>query len=137
MIYGDVAGKSVSGALLMMAAHEVLHSLALTHPDPEELFGLANQRLYSLSRGRKSFVAMAYLAASPRGDGLHYLLAGQPQPLLRTHGGRVEELELPENRLPLGALVPYGYDLSHVALSAGDSVLGYSDGFVQILEIPS
>jgi serine phosphatase RsbU (regulator of sigma subunit) len=131
VIYGDVAGKSVSGALLMMAAHEVLHSLALTHSDPQELFGLANQRLYSLSRGRKSFVAMAYLAASPSGDGLHYLLAGQPQPLLRSTTGGVSELSLPENRLPLGALVPYGYELSHVAMEPGECVVGYSDGVAE------
>ncbi len=131
VIYGDVAGKSVSGALLMMAAHEVLHSLALTHPDPEELFDLANRRLYSLSRGRKSFVAMAYLAASPEGDGLQYLLAGQPQPLLRSPDGAVSELALPTNRLPLGALVPYGYNLSHVSLAPGDCVVGYSDGVAE------
>ena len=32
IVYGDVAGKSVAGALVMMAAHEVLHSLALGRP---------------------------------------------------------------------------------------------------------
>lgn len=131
VIYGDVAGKSVSGALLMMAAHEVLHSLALTHPDPEELFGLANQRLYSLSRGRKSFVAMAYLTATAEGQGLDYLLAGQPQPLLRSAAGEVSELALPKNRLPLGALIPYEYNLSRVEMRPGDSVVGYSDGVVE------
>jgi serine phosphatase RsbU (regulator of sigma subunit) len=131
VIYGDVAGKSVSGALVMMAAHEVLHSLALTHPDPEELLRLANQRLHSLSRGRKSFVALAYLAATPDGNGLHYLLAGQPSPLVRSASGEVRELPLPDNRLPLGALVPYSYDLSHTPLEIGDIVLGYSDGVVE------
>jgi serine phosphatase RsbU (regulator of sigma subunit) len=131
VVYGDVAGKSVSGALMMMAAHEVLHSLALTHRDPEQLLTLANQRLYSLSRGRKSFVALAYLAATPEGDGLHYLLAGQPQPLLRSADGEVSELRLPENRLPLGALTPSAYRVSHAPMQAGDIVLGYSDGVVE------
>ncbi len=131
VVYGDVAGKSVSGALLMMAAHEVLHSLALTHRDPEELLTLANQRLYSLSRGRKSFVALAYLSSNPDGDGLHYLLAGQPQPLLRSTSGAVSELRLPENRLPLGALIPSAYRVSNVPMDRGDLVLGYSDGVVE------
>ncbi|MDX1643912.1 MAG: SpoIIE family protein phosphatase [Thermoanaerobaculia bacterium] len=131
VVYGDVAGKSVSGALLMMAAHEVLHSLALTHDDPAHLLGLANQRLHSLTRGRKSFVALAYLAATEDGYGVEYLLAGQPQPLLRTHDGLLDELTLPENRLPLGALVPYSYQTSRLRMESGDLLLGYSDGVVE------
>jgi serine phosphatase RsbU (regulator of sigma subunit) len=35
VVYGDVSGKSISGALMMMAAHEVLKSVALGHPEPE------------------------------------------------------------------------------------------------------
>jgi serine phosphatase RsbU (regulator of sigma subunit) len=129
IVYGDVAGKSVSGAMVMMAAHEVMHSLALTHRDPETLMGLANQRLLQLGPG-KSFVAMAYLASAPDGDGLYYILAGQPQPLLRSLDGRVRELPLPEHRLPLGALDNGAYRLSRAELAVGELVLGYSDGVI-------
>ena len=129
IVYGDVAGKSVSGAMVMMAAHEVMHSLALTHRDPETLMGLANQRLLQLGPG-KSFVAMAYLASAPEGDCLYYILAGQPQPLLRDLEGRVRELPLPEHRLPLGALDNGSYRLSRAELAAGELVLGYSDGVI-------
>ena len=128
VVYGDVAGKSVSGALVMMAAHEVLNSLALTHRDPETLMELANRRLYGLGR-RKSFVAIAYLA--PAAAGLAYLLAGQPQPLLRRHSGDVVELGLPDNRIPLGALNNGRYQLREVPMERGDLVLGYSDGVVE------
>jgi serine phosphatase RsbU (regulator of sigma subunit) len=127
IVYGDVAGKSVSGAMVMMAAHEVMHSLALTHRDPETLMSLANQRLLQLG-SRKSFVAMAYLASAPQGDGLYYILAGQPQPLLRSLDGRVRELPLPEHRLPLGAMDNGSYRLSRTEMAAGELVLGYSDG---------
>ena len=129
IVYGDVAGKSVSGAMVMMAAHEVMHSLALTHRDPETLMGLANQRLLQLGPG-KSFVAMAYLASAPEGDCLYYILAGQPQPLLRSLDGRVRELPLPEHRLPLGALNNGAYRLSRAEMAAGELVLGYSDGVI-------
>ena len=129
IVYGDVAGKSVSGAMVMMAAHEVMHSLALTHRDPETLMSLANQRLLQLGPG-KSFVAMAYLASAPQGDGLYYILAGQPQPLLRSLDGRVRELPLPEHRLPLGALDNGAYRLSRAELAVGEMVLGYSDGVI-------
>jgi GAF domain-containing protein len=38
VVFGDVSGKSVSGALMMMAAHEALHALAMADPSPERLF---------------------------------------------------------------------------------------------------
>jgi sigma-B regulation protein RsbU (phosphoserine phosphatase) len=115
--------------MVMMAAHEALHSLSMTHRDPETLFALANERLYDLSK--KSFVALAYLTSAPDGSGLYYMLAGQPQPLLRSRAGEVTELPLPEHRLPLGALKEGSYRLSHAPMGAGDLVLGYSDGVIE------
>ncbi len=136
VVYGDVSGKSISGALMMMAAHEVLNALALAHPDPEELFRLANERLYSMRKGRRSelqpgsFVALGYLACRAGEGILRYSLAGQPPPMVRRGSGVVECLELPEHRLPLGALRIGGHQVKQVGLEAGDLVLAYSDGVV-------
>ncbi|MEO8198445.1 MAG: SpoIIE family protein phosphatase, partial [Thermoanaerobaculia bacterium] len=130
IVFGDVAGKSVAGALVMMAAHEVLQTLALSHRDPETLFALANRRLYKLGT-KKSFVALGWVAASDDGEGIDYLLAGQPQLLVRTAGGAVRELPLPLHRLPLGALLDGGYVATRAALEPGDLVLGYSDGVTE------
>lgn len=132
IIYGDVSGKSISGALVMMAAHAALHTLALIHRDPEVLLSLANQRIYGLGH-RKSFVALAYLTCSPNGEHLSYVLAGQPQPLLRTSDGVVTELSLPSDRMPLGALQHTTYHLSKIPMASGDLVVGYSDGVVDAL----
>jgi sigma-B regulation protein RsbU (phosphoserine phosphatase) len=128
--FGDVAGKSVAGALVMMAAHEALQSLALSHRDPETLFQLANRRLYGLG-AKKAFVALGWIAASDDGGGIDYLLAGQPQLLLRRRGGEVEELPLPPHRLPLGALLDGQYVSCRARLEPGDLVLGYSDGVTE------
>jgi serine phosphatase RsbU (regulator of sigma subunit) len=127
LVYGDVAGKSVSGALVMMAAHEALQTLALSDPEPARLFGLANQRLYRLGP-KKSFVAAAWVAVSADGAGLDYVVAGQPQLLRRTADGTVVELPLPDHRLPLGALLNGGFEVRRAAIGPGDVVLGYSDG---------
>lgn len=133
--YGDVSGKSISGALMMMAAHEVLSALALINPEPERLLDLANERLYSL-RGRSgsfaggSYVALGYLAPVPGSGTLRYSLAGQPPPLLRRASGEVTELELPPHRLPLGALRRSGYSVLETRLGPGDLLLAYSDGVV-------
>lgn len=133
LAYGDVSGKSVSGALVMMAAYEVLNSLALTARDPEELLDLANQRLYRL--GNKRFVALGYFASereSENGSGrLSYVLAGQPEPLKKHLDGSVTELELPEHRLPLGALTTSRYQKMEVPVLPGELILGYSDGVVE------
>lgn len=130
IVFGDVAGKSVSGALVMMAAHEALQTLALTHRDPETLFALANRRLYGLG-AKKSFVALGWVAATDDGGGIDYLLAGQPQLLVRTAEGAVRELPLPPHRLPLGALLDGRYVATRAAVEPGDLVLGYSDGVTE------
>ncbi len=134
VVFGDVAGKSVSGALVMMAAHEALQTLALTYRDPAELFGLANQRLYRVG-SKKGFVALAWLAVSDNGEGLDYVLAGQPQLLLRHTDGAVRELPLPAHRLPLGALLNGGFEVCHAPVAPGEVVLGFSDGVVDAQSI--
>jgi sigma-B regulation protein RsbU (phosphoserine phosphatase) len=133
--YGDVSGKSISGALMMMAAHEVLHSLVLAHPGPEELLRLANARLYKLRRRGYgahggSFVALGYLAFVPGSGTLKYSLAGQPPPLVRRENGEIEELRMPDHRLPLGALSFGGHQVLETTLGVRDLVLAYSDGVV-------
>ena len=128
VIFGDVSGKSVAGALMMMAAHEALYALALTRPQPEELFELTNRRLYQL--GKRSFVALGYFAASLDGHHLRYLIAGQPPPLLRRFSGEVRELPLPEHRVPIGALPAGAYRQLETEVEPGDVVLGYSDGVI-------
>ena len=82
---------------------------------------------------KKSFVALAYMTPAADGTGLDYLLAGQPQPLLKGRNGSVAEVPLPEHRLPLGALVNGGYRTCHVDMNRGDLILGYSDGVVDAL----
>jgi serine phosphatase RsbU (regulator of sigma subunit) len=137
LAFGDVSGKSISGALMMMAAHEILNTLALAHPDAEELFRLANERLYNLRGDRRpglrggSFVALGYLAFRPSCSALRYSLAGQPPPLLRRQSLPVETLCMPNHRLPLGALRLGGYQVLEIEMDPGDVLLAYSDGVVE------
>jgi serine phosphatase RsbU (regulator of sigma subunit) len=135
LAYGDVSGKSISGALMMMAAHEVLHSLALVHANPEDLLRLANARLHNLRRRREgirggSFVALGYLSFSQRSGHIRYSLAGQPPPIIRRSSGNVEELRLPDHRLPLGALSFGGHQVLDACLERDELLLAYSDGVV-------
>jgi|CXWL01.1.fsa_nt_gi serine phosphatase RsbU (regulator of sigma subunit) len=129
--YADVSGKSVSGALMMMAAHEVLYSLAMSGHPPARLLDLANERLYRL--GKRSFVALGMLSFDEHDPLVHYALAGQPQPLRRGRDGEVTELALPAHRLPLGALLAGAYEMQTTPVRAGEMLLAYSDGVIEAL----
>jgi len=135
LAYGDVSGKSISGALIMMAAHEVLNALALAHPEPVELLKLANERLSTLrgftsSLQGGSFVALGYLGFGTQGS-LRYSLAGQPPPLLHRSSGELIELSMPAHRVPLGALSFGGHSVLAQAMGPGDLLVAYSDGVVE------
>jgi phosphoserine phosphatase RsbU/P len=125
LVVGDVSGKSVPGAMMMVAAREVLHTAALGGASPLQILEVANQRLYAPRR--HMFVALAFMQLHAGGSGA-YALAGQPAPLLRRAGGEVEELPPPAHRLPVGALRDAHWDLVRFALAPGDTVLLYSDG---------
>ncbi len=138
IVYGDVSGKSISGALMMMAAHEVLNSVALANPEPTRLLHLANERLYALrgARGKSeirggSFVSLGYLCFRDGEGALSYTLAGQPPPLVRRRSGEVECLLMPDHRVPLGALRIGGHQIMEVDLEPGDLIVAYSDGLVE------
>jgi serine phosphatase RsbU (regulator of sigma subunit) len=131
-VVGDVSGKSVSGAMLMVAAREVLHTAALGGASPERLLEVANQRLYAPQH--RLFVALAYLLVGPGGTGV-YALAGQPTPLVRRKRGAVEELPAPATRLPIGALRGVHWDLMPLSLEPGELVLVYSDGVTEARDV--
>ncbi|MFN3413968.1 MAG: PP2C family protein-serine/threonine phosphatase, partial [Thermoanaerobaculum sp.] len=125
LVLGDVAGKSVAGAMLMVAAREALRAEAMNATEPARLLSEVNRRLYR--RERRMVLALAYLLLCPGGE-LRYCLAGQPPPLVRRRRGEVEELSMPAFRLPLGALAEAQWDEVRVQLEPGDLVLVYSDG---------
>ena len=128
LVVGDVSGKSVAGAMLMVAAREVLHTAALGGAAAEEILDMANRRLYTPQP--RLFVALAFLELDGSGEG-RYALAGQPAPVLRRASGHVEELPAPLHRLPLGALREGSWDLVPFAVRAGDMLLLYSDGLTE------
>ena len=125
LVVGDVSGKSVAGAMLMVAAREVLHTAALGGASPQQLLEVANQRLYTPQH--RLFVALAYLLLRSEGTGL-YALAGQPAPLRRGATGEVVELPAPMYRLPIGALKDARWDVVPFSARPGDLLLLYSDG---------
>lgn len=133
LVYGDVSGKSVPGALMMMAAQEALHSLAMVRHEPEVLFDLVNQRLRQIQR--RGFVAVGWLAPGLDGASLLYTLAGQPAIVKRRLDGTVVELPLPKWRLPLGAMPTTAHEVLVEPVAPGELIVACSDGVVEALAV--
>ncbi|HQR44849.1 MAG TPA: SpoIIE family protein phosphatase [Thermoanaerobaculia bacterium] len=130
-VLGDVSGKSIPAALLMVAAKEIVYARAMSDPDPAVVFREANRRLYEIKR--RMFVSLGYFLFDPRALSLHYALGGQPTPLLVRAGAEAVELPGPKNRLPLGAFRHVPYDAVTTYLSPGDLLLFYTDGLTEAM----
>lgn len=126
IVLGDVSGKSIPAALLMVAAKEIVYARAMSDPDPATVFREANRRLYEIKR--RMFVSLGYFLFDPGSLSLTYALGGQPTPLLVRRGSGAVELPVPRNRLPLGAFRDVPYDAASVYLSPGDLLFFYTDG---------
>ncbi|MFI5180436.1 MAG: SpoIIE family protein phosphatase [Thermoanaerobaculia bacterium] len=126
IVLGDVSGKSIPAALLMVAAKEIVYARAMSDPDPATVFREANRRLYEIKR--RMFVSLGYFLYDSRALSLTYALGGQPTPLLVRRGAGAVELPVPRNRLPLGAFRDVPYDAASAYLSPGDLLFFYTDG---------
>ena len=134
-VLGDVSGKSIPAALLMVAAKEIVYARAMSDPDPAVVFREANRRLYEIKR--RMFVSLGYFLFDPRSLSLHYALGGQPTPLLARGGSEAVEIPAPKNRLPLGAFREVPYDAVTMFLAPGDLVLFYTDGLSEAMSADS
>jgi serine phosphatase RsbU (regulator of sigma subunit) len=133
VVIGDVSGKSVPAALLMVASKEIVYSRALTTADPGRLFQESNRRIYSIKR--RMFVSLGYFLLDPDAMSLRYAIGGQPLPiLLRPGDGGPRFLEPPAHRLPLGALREVPYDTRELFLRKGDLIFFYTDGFTDAMD---
>jgi sigma-B regulation protein RsbU (phosphoserine phosphatase) len=126
IVLGDVSGKSIPAALLMVAAKEIVYARAMSDPDPATVFREANRRLYEIKR--RMFVSLGYFLYDPRSLSLTYAIGGQPTPLLVRRGAGAVELPVPRNRLPLGAFRDVPYDAASAFLAPGDLLFFYTDG---------
>lgn len=133
IVLGDVSGKSVPAALLMVASKEIVYSRALTTRDPGLLFQESNRRIYSIKR--RMFVSLGYFVLDPVAMTLRYAIGGQPLPILvRSGDGGPRTLAPPQHRLPLGAFREVPYDTRELYLKRGDVIFFYTDGFSEAMD---
>lgn len=126
LVVADVAGKGVGASLVMASVKAVLPFLAAGRTVEETLAAL-NEKLCD-ELDRRQFVALAYARYEPKNGELLLANAGLPDPYLLRRDAKPEPLSAAGPRMPLGLRRDQTYLATRAALSAGESLLLFSDG---------
>lgn len=124
---GDVAGKALPAALLMMKVQATLRGLVPLFPTLDAL-GQAVNRILERDGLPNRFVTLVYFVVSTSSGHVRLLNAGHMPPLL-VRAGRVEAL--PSGSIALGLLPDATFVEQEVDLMAGDVLVAYSDGVTE------
>ena len=138
VVVGDVSGKSIPAAMLMVAAHSAIGAEANDHASPGQVLNEANAVLCrNIPRGM--FVAASYARLDAASGEIRWANAGQLYPLLvhRPHPIEAQEdllyLETSGMAVPLGMHPAASYDDQRLKLVPGDTVVFYTDGVVEAM----
>jgi serine phosphatase RsbU (regulator of sigma subunit)/PAS domain-containing protein len=124
---GDVCGRGEGVAAASAAARHAIRAVAHSSHDPADVLAVANQIILAQEfTGRFVTACIAHLQW--RGGSLEVALgsAGHPAPLLLRPDGGLRQLG--GGGLPLGIFPDAGPGLEQHELSAGDTLIFYSDG---------
>jgi serine phosphatase RsbU (regulator of sigma subunit)/anti-sigma regulatory factor (Ser/Thr protein kinase) len=127
LIVADVTDKGVPAALVMATTRAILRGSARRLLSP----GAALERTNNLlcpEMPPSMFVTCLYAILDPASGRLHYANAGHDLPYWRHNA---EAVEMRATGMPLGLLPDMHYEEKELTLTAGDSVLLYSDGLVE------
>ncbi|KIF01100.1 phosphatase, partial [Streptomyces sp. RSD-27] len=124
---GDIAGHGIGSATAMIALRGALHGLAFTGNPPGRLMEWLNE-VALRTPGQPTATAVCALF-DPADRSLRWSEAGHP-PVLLLRGGRARFLQGAHNIL-LGALPGAGYGDTATELRSGDTLLLYTDGFIE------
>jgi len=129
---GDVSGKGMPAALLMMAAQGSLRVFCNTDRPLPEKIRLLNQRV-TQAREPGKFITLFYGELDPAEGVLRYVNAGHNYPLLRHADDHIEPLV--DGGLMLGFAEDTDYAEGEVPMAPGDSLLLYSDGVSEAMDV--
>jgi len=124
----DVAGKSVSAALLMANVQASVRAFAAENVPPSSVCSCVNSVLCcSVAAGK--FVTLFYGVLDARLGTLSYANAGHLRPILLAADGRATQLE--NGGALLGVFPAWAYEDSIVQLHPGDRLLLFTDGITE------
>lgn len=128
LFVGDISGKGIKVADLMIAAKNTLRAHLHEGFSPGEVLTLANAFLYQIT-GPDMFATAIVARLDTRSGDLSYANGGHPPALVRGEDGAVRELGTTG---PLvGAFEDPTFETAGAHLDAGDVLVLYTDGIIE------
>lgn len=132
----DVMGHGVRSALVTAMLRAMVADLEIHASDPGRFLGAMNQKLAGILKQTEEplYATAFYLVADLAAGILRYARAGHPPPLhLRRQAGVIEPLPIPSHAgAALGLFEKADFITSQQPLTAGDRVLLFTDGLVEV-----
>lgn len=133
-VVADVAGKSVSGALVMTAARSMLRMLTGPQMTVSQIMTQANRRIKEDINTKGMFVALLYAALDIESKTMRICSAGQSHPIhYSMKSGEATLVETAGDSFPLGIIDDVDYQETDLKLAPGDSMVFYTDGVVEAM----
>ncbi len=126
---GDVSGKSVPAALLMVMIRSLLRAAAAGNPSAADVVTKVNRMIFP-DLDPAMFVTLFYGVFDARTRTLTYTNAGHNHPLVIS-AATAEVTELHTDDLIVGMFEDYAYREAEVTLEAGDLLVLYTDGITE------
>jgi serine phosphatase RsbU (regulator of sigma subunit) len=124
---GDVMGKGMSAAMLMMTTMAAIHAATLQN-GPAAAVQLTERAIRSNLERFESFVTLFHAHLDIPARTLTYVDCGHGYVFLRRSDGSVEELS--PRGLPLGVMAKEQYQEGWLTFGQGDALVLYSDGLI-------
>jgi sigma-B regulation protein RsbU (phosphoserine phosphatase) len=128
IVIGDVAGKGAPAALYGALSSGVIRTRAGRKYPPGEMLELVNKTLYQRPI-EGQYIAVTYSVYDPNAKTITLANSGLPYPLL-VRAGQATFLDI--GGVPLGLFADSDYEETALQLQAGDVMVFYSDGVVEM-----
>ncbi len=125
---GDVTGKGIEAARLMVLVRQAIRVAALDSSDPAKIADVCNRLLLNEGGERLASAFIGILDTPART--LRYVSAGHTPPLLRMPDGAVRKLEAPSP--PLGAFRDAFFEAHELRCPNESMLVLYTDGVIEI-----
>jgi sigma-B regulation protein RsbU (phosphoserine phosphatase) len=129
MLIGDVMGKGIPAAMLMILTRGAFRSLSQKAKGPSETLTLINQALYEDLRSLRSFVTLFCADWDPVSKTLSYANAGHTPPLLLSSDKGYRFLE--SKGIMIGGLPNQVYPEQKIEMEKEDYLFFYTDGIIE------
>jgi|GEM_PF-217602 len=128
---GDVSGKGVPAALMMVMIHSILRAKVMSDHDPKDIVLELNKFMLNELEPRM-FITLFYMILDVDSKKIRYTNAGHNYPMI-FHAGNDEVDSLKDGGLLLGIFEAPLYEEGEYQLEPGDIVVMYTDGIVEAM----